>query len=59
MDISNLHKRGIPMKNKLAQFVNFISTIDPRYLRFAYFVLMFAVSIIMRKLPSDGGSDPY
>jgi len=47
------------MKNKLAQFVNFISTIDPRYLRFAYFVLMFAVSIIMRKLPSDGGSDPY
>ena len=46
------------MKTKFAQFVYFINTIDPRQLRFAYFVLMLAVSIVMRK-PSDGGSDPY
>jgi len=45
------------MKNKLAQLVYIVNKIDRRHLQFAYFVLMFAVSIIMRR-PSDGGSDP-
>jgi len=46
------------MKNKLAQFIFFVNQIDRRHLQFAYFVLMLAVSVILRR-PSDGGSDPY
>jgi hypothetical protein len=45
------------MNNKLAQFVSFINNIDLRYVRLAYFVLMFAFAILMKK-PSDGGTGP-
>ena len=46
------------MKTKLAQFVYVVNKIDRRHLQFAYFVLMFAFSVIMQK-PTDGGNDPY
>jgi len=45
------------MKNKIAQILCYVNTIDIRYVRFAYFVLMLGVSIVMRS-PSGGGSDP-
>jgi len=45
------------MKNKFAQLVYFVNKLDPRYVRFAYFTLMFVVSVIMQR-PSDGGTDP-
>jgi hypothetical protein len=45
------------MKTRFAQFVYTINRIDRRHLQFAYFVLMFAVGVIMQR-PSDGGSDP-
>jgi hypothetical protein len=45
------------MNTRLTQLAYFITKIDRRHLQFAYFVLMFAVSVIMRR-PSDGGSDP-
>jgi len=46
------------MKIKLAQFVYIINKIDRRQLQIAYFILMFAFSVIMQR-PTDGGSDPY
>jgi hypothetical protein len=45
------------MKNKLAQIAYIVNKIDPRYIRFAYFVMMLGVGIIMQR-PSDGGTDP-
>ena len=45
------------MKNKFAQLAYFVNRIDPRYIRFVYFVLMLGVGIIMQR-PTDGGSDP-
>ena len=45
------------MKNNFAQLAYFINKIDPRYIRFAYFVLALAVSVIMKR-PTDGGTDP-
>ena len=43
------------MKNIFAQAVSFINKFDRRQVQFAYFVLMLAMSVIMRS-PSDGGS---
>lgn len=43
------------MKNLLTQAVSFINKFDRRQVQFAYFVLMLAISVIMRS-PSDGGS---
>jgi hypothetical protein len=45
------------MKTKLAQIVSHINTIDRRQLQAAYFVLMLAVSVVLRA-PSDGGTGP-
>jgi hypothetical protein len=45
------------MKNKITQILYYVNTVDARYLRLAYFVLAFGVSIVMRS-PSGGGSDP-
>lgn len=45
------------MNNKFAQLVSFVNKIDLRYVRLAYFVLMFTIAVIMRK-PSDGGTGP-
>lgn len=46
------------MKTKLAQIANFVNSIDRRHIQFAYFALMFVVSVIMQK-PTDGGTDPF
>lgn len=43
------------MKNKFAQAVSFINKFDRRQIQVAYFVLMLAISVILRA-PSDGGS---
>lgn len=45
------------MKTKLAQFVSYINKFDRRQIQVAYFVLMLAVSFVMRA-PSDGGTGP-
>ena len=45
------------MKNKLAQFINFVNKIDRRHVQFASFVLMLAVGFIAQA-PSDGGGGP-
>lgn len=45
------------MKTKLAQISYFVAKVDPRYFRFAYFVLMLGVAILMRT-PAGGGTDP-
>ncbi len=45
------------MKNKIAQILYYVNTVDVRYIRLAYFVLAFGVSIAMRS-PSGGGGDP-
>lgn len=45
------------MKTKLAQIVSYVNAVDHRKIQAAYFVLMLAVSIVMRS-PSDGGTGP-
>jgi len=45
------------MKTKLAQFVSYINTIDRRQVQATYFVLMLAVSFVLRA-PWDGGGGP-
>ena len=45
------------MKNKLAQIAFYLNKFDRRQIQVAYFVLMLAVSVIMRS-PLDGGGEP-
>jgi len=45
------------MKNKLTQIISFVNIIDRRYVQAAYFVMMLAVSFVLR-VPSDGGTGP-
>ena len=45
------------MKNKLSQIAFYLNKFDRRQLQVTYFVLMLAVSVIMRA-PLDGGGDP-
>lgn len=48
-------ERGASMKNIIAQTVSFINKFDRRQVQFTYFMLMLAMSVLMRS-PSDGGS---
>lgn len=45
------------MKSKFAQIIPYINKYDYRQIKVAYFVLMLAVSVVMR-VPSDGGGGP-
>jgi hypothetical protein len=41
------------MKTKITQFIIYISSIDRRYLQFAYFTFMLALAVL-RLSPDDG-----
>lgn len=45
------------MKNKLAQIAFYLNKIDRHQLQIVYFVLMLAVSVVLRS-PADGGGEP-
>lgn len=45
------------MKTKLAHIISFVNKFDRGQIQVAYFVLMLAISVILRA-PSDGGTGP-
>jgi hypothetical protein len=45
------------MKTKLTQLVSFVNKFDRRHIQILYFIMMFALAVVM-KSPSDGGGGP-
>jgi len=45
------------MKNKIAQLIYSVNGIDRNYIKFAYFMLIFAVALV-HPCPADGGTGP-